>query len=708
MQKVDRQTVEKLFRNYSIIPVRENKAPYLNEWTKACKKRIAKDHILQADYVGIACGFEGLEVLDIDNHFGDAEILLSYVLGQLEWITELKLPINKTGGGGYHILYKCNKPSGNAKLAQRFKADGKKDTLIETRGMGGQIVYYPDTMEQGNDILTGEVAKISDAQKEELWQFCKSLNETASAEVKQTTNSQQEGRPGDIYNTAPDVREKTIDLLESNGWTAADKEKTYWIRPGKDSGVSASLGRVFKDNNPKNKELYFYVFSSNADPFEDGKLYSPMGVLATLGYNGNYAATAASLGGGEKTSTTKKGRGAQKWEQLALVLKDWKIKFKYNVITRVLEPSMNGKEVDSLSLLLGDISKEMEMNRGVNNIGKAKLIEMIESSLSESYNPIRDFFKSLPKWDGKDTFSDLMKYIDIGEAEDEVYFKTMLKKHLIRAIRCSLQNEYTNRMALVFHGPQEIGKSKFWQWLVPPTLYTEEPVDPTSKDSVLSLARYLFVNLEELDSMQKKEMNKIKAFISRSGITARVAYGRTDEKFARIASFVGSTNDSDILADDTNTRWIFLIVKKFDWRGYLQNINPLQLWAQAMHELKADNDAGELTIEEKKIREERNNTEFLGQSQEREMLQQHFEYDEHAIPMTMTQIKRLIELTQHPIRLNEWKFRHELKRLYGFPRDTSYKGKSGRYYFLKTDLRMPGVMGFVPPVEETVDDSLPF
>jgi len=89
------------------------------------------------------------------------------------------------------------------------------------------------------------------------------------------------GRPGDDFNDRGDVR----DLLVRHGWTLARSgENEYWRRPGKDSGSSATL-----------KDRVFYVFSSNAAPFEPQRAYAPFTVYALLEHGGDYAAAAAML-----------------------------------------------------------------------------------------------------------------------------------------------------------------------------------------------------------------------------------------------------------------------------------------------------------------------------------------------------------------------------------------------------------------------------
>ena len=89
-------------------------------------------------------------------------------------------------------------------------------------------------------------------------------------------------RPGDDFNNRGDVRS----VLTQFGWVRArDGENEYWRRPGKTSGTSATL-----------KDRVFYVFSSNAAPFEPNQAYSPFAVYTLLHHGGDYEQAARSLG----------------------------------------------------------------------------------------------------------------------------------------------------------------------------------------------------------------------------------------------------------------------------------------------------------------------------------------------------------------------------------------------------------------------------
>ena len=92
-------------------------------------------------------------------------------------------------------------------------------------------------------------------------------------------------RPGDDFADRGDPRP----YLLAAGWqfcgTAPDGNE-QWTRPGKDvkDGLSATL-----------KDKVFYVFSSNAAPFEPGKGYNAFQVYTLLEHRGDFAAAAAAL-----------------------------------------------------------------------------------------------------------------------------------------------------------------------------------------------------------------------------------------------------------------------------------------------------------------------------------------------------------------------------------------------------------------------------
>lgn len=686
--------LKELYNNFSVIPVKENKSPMFAGWNFNLTEKFDYNELVKhAQKYGIVCGFEDLEVIDVDNHFSDADELFKFIYNNFDLD---RFPIIKTQGGGYHIYYKCKTIDGNQKLAMRLNAKSKKETLVETRGRGGMVVCPPST---GYEVIQGDIFSvpyISVNERKTLLSICKALDECAKKDTEVTTSKStnfESSSIGTKYNQDFQTVQETISLLTKHGWSTKDNK--HFKRPGKDTdGISATFGKVGENK--------FYVFSSNADPFEMETSYSMWGVLTMLEFGGDYSASAKFLhqkyGSGPITTTATNKPTAKKddkpaapqttaskvkWDILYQIIQDWKLEFRFNVLTKINEYRKGDSEWTQIGLLPNDIIREMETERGVKSISMTKVSEMLMSTdIANPYNPIEDFFVKLPKWDGNDSIKKICKYITPEFGENVEYFESMLRKAIIRTIRCALEREYINRMVFCFYSEaQEIGKTKFFKWLCPNEVYDDETIDPTNKDSMLKLGRYLMINMDELDSLQKKDISRLKAFISKGDMNTRVAYGRFEENFQRYASLFGSTNKQDLLADETNTRWIILRVANFDWKNYTKDVDPMQIWSQCYELYKADNEAGELTSNEKRMREQRNGSLFVETTQEFEIIEKYFENGSDFY--TSTDIKLMIERELAPIKINYTQLTRELHRKFGNP-PLSQNGekKVGRYYRL--------------------------
>jgi hypothetical protein len=219
-----------------------------------------------------------------------------------------RLVIESTPSGGMHVVYRCAEAvSGNTKLAQRRivvdtdepvvigtkthapRRDAAGEwvvivTMIETRGEGGLFLCAPS---DGYRIVQGDLCDppvITDEERDILLGCAWALDELPGAVVGQTTpvgHARTSLRPGDDFNERGDPR----NVLIEHGWTLARSgENEYWRRPGKSSGTSATL-----------KDRVFYIFSTNAPPFEAHKGYSPFAVYALLEHGGDFTTAASAL-----------------------------------------------------------------------------------------------------------------------------------------------------------------------------------------------------------------------------------------------------------------------------------------------------------------------------------------------------------------------------------------------------------------------------
>ncbi len=251
----------------------------------------------------------------------------------------------------------------------------------------------------------------------------------------------------------------------------------------------------------------------------------------------------------------------------------------------------------------------------------------------QEFNPFKDYFDNLKEWDGTQSICNFLKYVKLAnETPDErARFERMITKWLVRAIRCALTGKM-NKQVLMFLGSQNLGKTAFFRYLVPETLsdYWCENPNPKEKDSKISLSENLIINFDEVDSMGKLDMATVKTYISAEKVKERVPYDRNKTTMIRRCSFVGSTNKTEFLYDETgNKRWICFEVSKiiFDKndpnKPNYRHINIDEVWTEAYAYYKENGYQMELTADEERQNDEINRR-FMVQTDEMNALICHF------------------------------------------------------------------------------------
>lgn len=283
----------------SVLPVKIDKSPSVGKWKDVIFKESDFD---KAEAIGIKGGKESgnLEIIDFDNHFGDAKKIISEYLNITE-VKEIydkyKLPIESTQSGGFHLFYRCDSLEGNQKLASKPKWDEKQnrfkpDCIIETRGDGGYVVAAPS---KGYEVIRNSLENIATIAREErkiLIQHAKGFNQWV--QIQKTDINENKDKPGDYYNEQLEAIEEMKGALKRNGWHEINNH--LWRRDGKNKGISATIGKVAPN--------VFYCFTSNGYPFEPESAYKPFQVVGLLDYNGDFGKFAKDLA--ERYSLGKK------------------------------------------------------------------------------------------------------------------------------------------------------------------------------------------------------------------------------------------------------------------------------------------------------------------------------------------------------------------------------------------------------------------
>ncbi len=327
----------------------------------------------------------------------------------------------------------------------------------------------------------------------------------------------------------------------------------------------------------------------------------------------------------------------------------------------------------------------------------------------ESHNPILDYFRKLPKWNEGDTdyIAGLAGYI---ETDDQEFFIEQFRKALIRNIACGLTG-FQNRIVFTLVGrKQETGKSTFIRYLNPfgDKYYTESPLRD-DKDSEISLCENFIYNLEELAHISYKNVNKLKAIISKGVIKERKAYAHDAKEQPRRCSFWASTNDEEFLTDIENTRWLCFNVKSIshDYHNIItgkSQVDINRVWAQA-YALYESGYPYVLDMKESQRRDDRNKGYEVG-SDEKEIIMRYFKHgtEDDGYPLMINEIMEYIykQLGTNNFRFNRIAMGRALTQL-GYTnkraRRVDLDNKVSNVYYMKynLDIRKP----------EQGDDELP-
>ena len=277
----------------------------------------------------------------------------------------------------------------------------------------------------------------------------------------------------------------------------------------------------------------------------------------------------------------------------------------------------------------------IELQKKEIKIPMASLLAILKSNYAKEYNPLVEYFESLSDWDGVIDYSEqYANYVDLVSDESRIQFNYHFKKWIVRVVKCATIDGYFNKQAFVLTDDgkgQNIGKSSWCRFLCPPDLsrYIAEDIGNNDKDSRMLLCRNLLINMDELAVLSRKEINQLKSMFSKDQINERLPYDRKNSIIQRVASFIGSTNKSTFLQDETGSvRWLCFVVEDIDW-SYSKNFNVNNLWAQA-YALSNDKSFDETMSADDIIQNEIRNNKFQELSQEAELLHKLFVLPENV------------------------------------------------------------------------------
>jgi putative DNA primase/helicase len=256
---------------------------------------------------------------------------------------------------------------------------------------------------------------------------------------------------------------------------------------------------------------------------------------------------------------------------------------RYNVIKKAIEiliPGAGFTRDNQDNAAIAVVYSECEKVRMPTKHVAQYLIAIADEN---QHNPVATWIESAP-WDGVSRLQAF--YATVRSAADsEKLKKKLLRKWLIQAVAAAFSpNGIAGQGILTFVGPQNIGKTTWFQRLAPAELdvvLTGHTLDTKSKDSIFVALSFWLVELGEVDAtMRKSDISALKSFVTQPMDKIRRPYAATESNFGRRTVFGATVNDEQYLHDPTGNRRFWTVeVEGFDLD---HSIDMQQLWAEVL------------------------------------------------------------------------------------------------------------------------------
>jgi predicted P-loop ATPase len=219
---------------------------------------------------------------------------------------------------------------------------------------------------------------------------------------------------------------------------------------------------------------------------------------------------------------------------------------------------------------------------GLAHIGPDVTLQAVEHVAREHrYHPIRDYLESL-EWDGVERCPEWL--IKAFGADDTVYVRSMGTMFLMSMVERVFEPGCQVDYMMVLEGGQGLHKSTACRILAGDAYFSDSlPTD--DKDQKTHLNGKWLVEMSELATLKKSEVEEVKSFVTRRTEKYRPPFGKKDVEQPRQCVFIGTTNETQYLRDDTDNRRFWPVRAHADNIDWLRK-NRDQLLAEAVVRLR--------------------------------------------------------------------------------------------------------------------------
>ena len=285
-------------------------------------------------------------------------------------------------------------------------------------------------------------------------------------------------------------------------------------------------------------------------------------------------------GFGKKSSISKE-------QETAFLLEEFmkrRYEFRYNTVQDDLEY----RQRDSIHFCFKPVDKRVRNSIAINALKEGisawdrDVDRFLNSECVPLYNPVEEYLYETGRWDGKDRIRALAGLVPCDNPHwQDLFYRWFLS--MVAHWR-GVDRQHGNNTSPLLVGSQGYRKSTFCRVILPPELrfgYTDSIDFKSKQEAERYLGRFFLINIDEFDQINVSQQGFLKHLLQKPVANLRKPYGNTIREMRRYASFIGTSNQKDLLTDPSGSRR-FICIEVTAPINTNVTINYKQLYAQAM------------------------------------------------------------------------------------------------------------------------------
>ena len=232
----------------------------------------------------------------------------------------------------------------------------------------------------------------------------------------------------------------------------------------------------------------------------------------------------------------------------------------------------------------------IRLKKGGLNVSKNDMIDMTESrDFSSLYDACQEYLNGLETWsdDDPDYIYDMFSCLHMKDEENKEFLIEMERKWFVNMVAMMIGKETENPLMPIYSGPEYTMKSTFVRSILPPELrkYSIEvtPAQQLDKDFLISMSDSPLISFDELSIDKDQKADALKQAITLNETNVRAPFGRKSKRRKRTCSFIGTTNENQLLPNFGGRRRFLIVSIADDGLPRLKTINHEGAYSQALY-----------------------------------------------------------------------------------------------------------------------------